>query len=112
MWLGISQYPHKGGGHYSLRCVSDSGLLLVHLGRSHPAVAKPLSSVRPQRIDDLQASEVSFVFGDNHAIVRFSDRGNDHVEGATGPPLRRAVGHQACPDEAGLFVEREDSAGE
>ena len=73
---------------------------------------KPLSSVRPQRIDDLQAGEVSFVFGDHHAIIRFSDCGNNHVEGATGPALRRAVGHQPCPDQGGLFVEREHAAGE
>src|ERR1035437_3489527 len=36
------------------------------------------SSVRPQGVDELQAREVSFVFGDNHAIIRFSDCGNDH----------------------------------
>ena len=48
-----------------------------------------------------------FVFRDDHAIIRLGDRGNDHVERAAGPPFRCAVGHQARPDEAGLFVERE-----
>src|SRR5439155_16086731 len=69
------------------------------------------SSVRAQGIDDLQAREVSFVFGDDHAIIRFSDCGDDHVEWAPGPPFRSAVGHQPCPDQAGFFVEREDAAG-
>jgi len=49
LWLGTSQYPHKGGGHYSLRRVSDSGLLVVHLARSHPAVAKPLFISSPAK---------------------------------------------------------------
>src|ERR1017187_892183 len=70
------------------------------------------SSVRPQGVDDLQAREVLFVFGDNHAMIRFSDCGNDHVEGAPGPPLCRAVGHQPRPDQGSLCVEREHSAGE
>src|SRR5471030_975144 len=40
---------------------------------------------------------------------RFSDGSNDHVEGAPGPPFRRAVRHHPRPDQAGLFVEREHS---
>src|ERR1019366_3976128 len=57
------------------------------------------SSVRPQGVDDLQAREVSFVFGDNHAIIRFSDCGNDHVEGAPGPSLVRLLERETrqCP---------------
>src|ERR1017187_9964153 len=66
----------------------------------------------PQGIDDLQAREVFFVFGDNHAIIRFGDCGNDHVEWAPWPTFRRPVGHQPRPDKAGLLVEREHSAGE
>src|ERR1035437_2004183 len=55
------------------------------------------SSVRPQGVDDLQAREVSFVFGDNHAIIRFSDCGNDHVEGAPGPPFLPCRRPSAAP---------------
>jgi uncharacterized protein (DUF433 family) len=35
-------------------------------------------------------------------------RGDDHVEGTAGPGLGRADGHQPCPDEPGLLVERKD----
>ncbi len=55
---------------------------------------------------------MSFVFGDNHAVIRFSDCGDDHVERAAGPSFRRTIGHQPRPNQAGLFVEREHSAGE
>jgi len=72
----------------------------------------PLSSFRPQRINELQASEVSFVFGDNHAIVRFGDGSDNHIGGAPGPSFRRAFGHQPRPDQAGLFVESEHATGE
>ena len=53
---------------------------------------------------------MSFVFGDNHAVIRFSDCGDDHVERAAGPSFRRTIGHQPRPNQAGLFVEREHSA--
>jgi hypothetical protein len=38
------------------------------------------SSVRAQWIDDLQAREVSFILGDNHAIIRFSDGGKSPLQ--------------------------------
>jgi hypothetical protein len=68
------------------------------------------SSVRPHGIDDLQTSEMRFVFRDNHAIVRLGDCGNDHVEWASWPPFRRPVGHQPRPNEAGPLIERKHPA--
>ena len=47
------------------------------------------ASVRPQRVEDLQAREVPFVFRDNHAMIRLGDGGNDHVERAAGPLRQR-----------------------
>ena len=73
------------------------------------------SSVRAQGVDDLQASEVSFVFGDNHAIIGFRDGGEDPCRGDSGPSLflgGRSLGHQRRSDQARLFVEGEHPASE
>ena len=66
----------------------------------------------PQGIDDLQTGKVSFVIGNNDAIIHFRDRGDDHVERVPWPSGCRPVGHQPRPNEAGFLVERENSAGE
>ena len=81
---------------------STSGLLL-----------SPRSSLpSPQGIHDLQADEVFFVIRNQDAIIGYSHRGDDHVEGTPRPPGRGPVSHQARPDKAGLLIEREHAAGE
>lgn len=50
---------------------------------------KPVSVSTPQGNDDLQAREVSFVSGDNDAVICFSDCGDDH--GPRGTPQNRPM---------------------
>ena len=66
----------------------------------------------PQGIHGLQADEVFFVIRDQNAIIRFGDRGDDHVEGTPRLPGCGPGGHQARPDKTGLLIEREDAARE
>jgi hypothetical protein len=67
---------------------------------------------RAQGVDDLQAGEAPFVFGDNHTIIRFRYGSHDHIERAPRSSSCRTLRHQPRPEQPRFFVEWEYSAGE
>src|ERR1035437_1099457 len=71
-----------------------------------------LSLPSSQGIHGLQADEILFVIRDQNAIIRFGDRGDNHVEGTPRLPGRGPGSHQARPDKGGFLIEREHAAGE
>jgi len=78
------QFATLVGGPFSKTCYVRSDL-----GPTRPSVTGA------QGIDDLQAREVSLVFGDHHTTVSFGHRRHDPIERASGPPFCRALGHRS-----------------
>ncbi len=66
----------------------------------------------PEEVDRLDADEILFIVGNDDAVVRFSDSGNDRIERAARLALGLALSHEARPNQGGGLVEGKHAAGE
>jgi hypothetical protein len=65
-----------------------------------------LSLRSSQRIERFEAGKVLFVVGDDHALIRFCDGRDNHVEIPSGSSGSAALRHKPSPDQGCLLVER------
>ena len=95
---------------YTHSCIRDNPLA-TRLD-VHTWIGDDLTLNCANRVDDPHPSKILLIVGYDGAIVDQRDSANDCVECTARSALQFALGHEARPDQGGIFVEGQYAASE